>query len=99
MKLDQSTRLKAPLFALLISRYILRLGQAAQKLLRPRCSNPKMFLEIRWADERLLKLSALLHARMLSHQKDMANATQKLTTPSQKLKPYYIHSMNIFLQE
>ena len=46
-------RLKAPSFALLISRYILRLGQAAQKQQRPRCPNPKTYLEIRRADERL----------------------------------------------
>ena len=46
--------LKAPSFAPLISRYILRLGQAAQKQQRPRCPNPKMYLEIRRADERLL---------------------------------------------
>ena len=35
----------------LISRYILRLGQAAQKHQRMRCSNRKMYLEIRGADE------------------------------------------------
>ena len=43
--------LKTPLSALLISRYILRLGQAAQKQQRPRCPNRKMYLEIRRADE------------------------------------------------
>ena len=43
--------LKTPLYALLISRYILRLGQAAQKQQRPRCPNRKMYLEIRRADE------------------------------------------------
>ena len=46
-------QLKAPSFALLISRYILRLGLAAQKQQCPRCPNPKMYLEIRKADERL----------------------------------------------
>ena len=35
----------------LISRYILRLGQAAQKQQCPRCPNRKMYLEIRDADE------------------------------------------------
>ena len=49
-------RFKAPLFALLISRYILRLGQAAQKQHRPRSPNPKMYLEIRRTDERLLNI-------------------------------------------
>ena len=44
--------LKAPSSAFLISRYILRLGQAAQKKQRPR----KMYLEIRRADEWLLNL-------------------------------------------
>ena len=34
-------------FALLISRYILQLGQAAQKQQRPLCPNRKMYLEIR----------------------------------------------------
>ena len=43
-------------FALLISRYILRLGQAAQKQQRPRCPNSKMYLEIRRADRRLFKV-------------------------------------------
>ena len=38
---------------ILISRYILRLGQAAQKQQRPSCPNPKMYLEIRKAVERL----------------------------------------------
>ena len=47
--------IKAPLFAFLISRYILRLGQAAQKQQRPRCPNRKMFLEIRRADESLFR--------------------------------------------
>ena len=42
---------KVPSFALLISRYILLLGQAAQKQQRPRCPNPKMYLEIRRANE------------------------------------------------
>ena len=37
--------------ASLISRYILRLMQAAQKHLRPRCPNRKMYLGIRQADE------------------------------------------------
>ena len=36
---------------LLISRYILRLGQAAQKQHCPRCPNCMMYLEIRGADE------------------------------------------------
>ena len=31
----------------------MRLGQAAQKQQRPRCLNPKMYLKIRRADERL----------------------------------------------
>ena len=47
---------KAPSSALLISRYILRLGQAAQKQQRPRCPDRKMYLEIRKADEWLFKL-------------------------------------------
>ena len=47
--------LKAPSFALLVSRYILRLGQSAQKQQRPRCPNCKMYLEIRRADEWLFK--------------------------------------------
>ena len=42
---------KAPSSAFLISRYILRLGQAAQKQQHPRCPNRKMYLEIRRADE------------------------------------------------
>ena len=42
--------LKSPSFAPLISRYILRLGQVAQKQERSRCSNRKMYLEIRGAD-------------------------------------------------
>ena len=42
---------KAPSSAFLLSRYILRLGQAAQKQQRPRCPNLKMYLEIRRADE------------------------------------------------
>ena len=46
---------KALSFALLISRYILQLGQAAQKKQRPCCPNPKMYLEIRKADERLYR--------------------------------------------
>ena len=48
-----SSSLKAPSFAFRISRYILRLGQAAQKQQRPRCPNRKMYLEIRGADEGL----------------------------------------------
>ena len=61
--------LKVPSFALLISRYILRLGQAAQKQQRPRCPNPKMYLEIRRADERLLnknqrEISNLFHEQI-----------------------------------
>ena len=40
--------------ALLISWYILLLGQTAQKQQRPRWPNPKMYLEIRRAYERLL---------------------------------------------
>ena len=42
---------KAPSSALLISRCILQLGQAAQKQQRPRCPHRKMYLEIRRADE------------------------------------------------
>ena len=42
--------------AFLISRYILRLRQAAQKQKRPRCPNRKMYLEIRRADEWLFTL-------------------------------------------
>ena len=38
-------------FGLLISTYILRLGQAAQKQQRPHCHYRKMYLEIRRADE------------------------------------------------
>ena len=34
----------------------MRLGQAAQKQQRQRCPNPKMYLEIRKADERVLKV-------------------------------------------
>ena len=52
--------LKASSFALLISRSILRLGQAAQKQQRPRCPKPKMYLEIRRADERLFNSLILL---------------------------------------
>ena len=44
-------QLKAPSSAFLISRYILRLGQAAQKQQRPRCPNRKMYIEIRRAVE------------------------------------------------
>ena len=44
-------RLKRHSSAPLISRYILRLGKAAQKQQRPRCPNRKMYLEIRKADE------------------------------------------------
>ena len=51
--LINSLGFKATSSVLLISRYILRLGQAAQKQQRPRCPNPKMYLEIRKADERL----------------------------------------------
>ena len=47
---------KAPSFALLISRCILRLGQVAQKQQRPHCPYPKMYLAIRKADERLLSI-------------------------------------------
>ena len=50
--------IKAHSFALLISRYILRLRQAAQKQQRPRCPNPKMYLEIRKADESLFKFKS-----------------------------------------
>ena len=51
-------RLKAPSSALLISRYVLQLGQAAQKPQRPHCPNPKMYLEIRKADESLFKFKS-----------------------------------------
>ena len=40
----------------LISRYILRLGQEAQKQQRLRCSNRKMYLEFRGADEWAFRL-------------------------------------------
>ena len=53
MILLKTSNLKASSFALLISRYILRFGQAAQEQQRPCCPNPKMYLEIRRADERL----------------------------------------------
>ena len=53
--------LKAPSSALLISRYILRLGQAAQKQQCPCCPNPKMYLEIRRADERLLNFFGCIY--------------------------------------
>ena len=57
--------IKAPSFELQISRYILRLGQAEQKQQRPRCPNPKMYLEIRRADERLyreqVKINVVFH--------------------------------------
>ena len=43
--------LKSLSSALLISRYILRLGQAAEKQQRLPCPNHKMYLEIRKADE------------------------------------------------
>ena len=33
----------------------MRLGQTAQKQQRPRCPNPKIYLEIRRVDERLLR--------------------------------------------
>ena len=55
--LNSMMTLKSPSFVFLISRYILRLGQAAQKQQRPHCSNHKMYLEIREADERALKLT------------------------------------------
>ena len=42
--------------ASLISRYILSLGLAAHKQQRPRGPNRKMYLEIREADERALRL-------------------------------------------
>ena len=50
-----SQSLKSPSFAPLISRYILRLGQAAQKQQHPHCLNCKMYLDIRRADEWLFK--------------------------------------------
>ena len=46
-----SNHLKTPSSAFLITRYILRLGQAAQNEQRPRCPNRKMYLEIRRTDE------------------------------------------------
>ena len=46
LKIDVLLNLKAPSFALLISRYILRLGQAAQKQQRPRFPYQKMNLAI-----------------------------------------------------
>ena len=51
-----SSSFKAPSSAFLISRCILRLGQAAQKQQRRQCPNPKMYLEIRRANERLFSL-------------------------------------------
>ena len=66
--------LKKPLSALLISRYILRLGQAAQKQQRPCCSNRKMYFEIRRADEWLLNLSS-----KMSESKIKASAFQSIS--------------------
>ena len=43
--------LKSPSSTLLILRYILQLGQVAQKQQRPLCPNSKMHLVIRGADE------------------------------------------------
>ena len=43
--------LKSPSSASLIPRYILRLGQVAQKQQCPRWPNRKMYLEIKGADE------------------------------------------------
>ena len=48
--------LKSLSSAFLISRYILWLGQEAQKQQCPPCPNPKMILEIRRADEWLFRL-------------------------------------------
>ena len=42
---------KRPSSAPLISRHIMRLGQAAVKQQRPRCPNRKMYLETKEADE------------------------------------------------
>ena len=47
------TGFKSPSFGLLILRYILRLGQAAQKQQHPHCPNPKMYVDIRRADKKL----------------------------------------------
>ena len=64
-----SARLKAPSSEFIISRYILQLGQAAQKQQRPHCPNPKMYLEIRRADERLFKVTLSLVGRYRSPQR------------------------------
>ena len=53
--------LKALSSVFLIARYILRLGQAAQKHQRTRCPNPKMYLEIRRADERLFNVDIIVN--------------------------------------
>ena len=53
--LDDLT-LKSPSSAPLLSKYILRLGQSAQKQQRPLCPNRKMYLEIREADEGALTI-------------------------------------------
>ena len=70
-KFHPKPKLKAPSSAFLISRYILRLGQAAQKQQRPSCPNRKMYLEIRRVYEWLLSLSksALLKERNLDISK------------------------------
>ena len=61
--LDDLT-LKSPSSAPLLSKYILRLGQSAQKQQRPLCPNRKMYLEIRGADEgffRVIEVSTYQH--------------------------------------
>ena len=50
------TALKGHSSAFLISRYILRLGQGGRCCFCAACPNRKMYLEIRNADERALKL-------------------------------------------
>ena len=55
--LTQYSKLKSHSSALLISRYILRLGQLGRCCFRAACPNRKMYLEIRSPDEGLLSPS------------------------------------------
>ena len=68
--LEDRASLKAPSSAFLISRYILRLGQAAQKQQGPRCPNPKMYLEIRRVDEFSIRIQIKRIIHLFAFDKD-----------------------------